>query len=126
LEATVEAFNVNARLGQDPEFKRGASAYNRDQGDPDVGPNATLAPIATGPYFAVKVVPGSFGSFAGIRTDSSARALDANDQPIPGLHVVGGDMASIMGGHYPAGGINLGPAMTFGFIAGSALAKPGL
>jgi hypothetical protein len=23
-----------------------------------------------------------------------------------------------MGGHYPSGGINLGPAMTFGFVAG--------
>jgi hypothetical protein len=33
-------------------------------------------------------------------------------------------MGSIMGGHYPAGCINLGPAMTFGFIAGLALAKP--
>jgi hypothetical protein len=27
-------------------------------------------------------------------------------------------MASVMGGTYPAGGINLGPAMTFGYLVG--------
>jgi hypothetical protein len=31
-------------------------------------------------------------------------------------------MASIMGGNYPGGGITLGPAMTFGYIAGRHLA----
>jgi succinate dehydrogenase/fumarate reductase flavoprotein subunit len=123
LEATVEAFNVIARIGTDPDFNRGASLYNRYQGDPDVAPSPTLGPIENGPYFAMKVVPGSFGSFAGIRTDAAARALNANDTPIPGLYVVGSDMASIMGGHYPAGGINLGPAMTFGFIAGCDIAE---
>ena len=44
--------------------------------------------------------------------------LRASDGPIPGLYAAGTDMASVMGGHYPAGGINLGPAMTFGYIAG--------
>lgn len=122
LETTVATFNTHARNGQDPDFSRGASAYNRYQGDPDVGPNPTLGPIVASPFFAVKVLPGSFGSFAGIKTDGAARALDAPDSPIPGLHVVGADMASIMGGHYPAGGINLGPAMTFGYIAGKTLA----
>ena len=28
-----------------------------------------------------------------------------------------GALSSMMGGHYPSGGITLGPAMTFGFIA---------
>ena len=28
------------------------------------------------------------------------------------------DRFDVMGGHYPAGGINLGPAMTLGFVAG--------
>jgi hypothetical protein len=32
-------------------------------------------------------------------------------------------MASVFGGHYPAGGINLDPAMTFGFIAGRDAAE---
>lgn len=31
-------------------------------------------------------------------------------------------MSSIMNGRYPSGGIPLGPAMTFGDIAGRALA----
>ncbi len=79
----------------------------------DVSPNPTLGTIVNRPYYAVKVVPGSFGNFAGIRTDAAARAIDANPTPIPDLYVVGRDMASIMGGHYPAGGINLGPAITF-------------
>jgi len=32
-------------------------------------------------------------------------------------------MNSIMGGHYPSGGITLGPAMTFGFLAAETIAK---
>jgi succinate dehydrogenase/fumarate reductase flavoprotein subunit len=41
---------------------------------------------------------------------------------VPGLYAVGNDQASVMAGHYPAGGITLGPAMTFGYIAGLDLA----
>ena len=43
--------------------------------------------------------------------------LDHADAPVPGLYVVGNDQASVMGGHYPAGGTNIGPAMAFGFLA---------
>jgi succinate dehydrogenase/fumarate reductase flavoprotein subunit len=44
--------------------------------------------------------------------------LTKDSHPIAGLYAVGTDMASVMGGCYPSGGINLGPAMTFGYIAG--------
>ena len=66
----------------------------------------------------MKVLPGSFGTFAGLQTNGSAQVLDRAGRPIAGLYAVGTDMASIMGGFYPSGGINLGPAMTFGYIAG--------
>jgi predicted oxidoreductase len=69
------------------------------------------------------MVIGDLGTYAGIRTDENARALDASGQPIPGLYAAGNDMASIMGGNYPGAGITLGPALTFGYIAGRHLAS---
>jgi succinate dehydrogenase/fumarate reductase flavoprotein subunit len=42
--------------------------------------------------------------------------------PIDGLYVAGNDMHSVMGGEYPAPGITLGPALTFGWVAGMHLA----
>lgn len=123
LEATVSAFNSDARLGVDQAFGRGTTPYMRLQGDASVQPNPCLAPIDKPPYYAVRVVPGSFGTFAGLRTDGQARVLDKDGQPVPGLYAAGTDMASVMGGHYPAGGINLGPALTFGFVAGCHAAR---
>ncbi|MFM2056929.1 MAG: hypothetical protein RLY71_1314 [Pseudomonadota bacterium] len=115
---TLERYNAAARQGEDPDFGRGATRYNRVQGDASVSPNPCVAPIEHGPYYAVRIVPGSLGTFAGLRTDASARVLDAAGQPLPGLYACGNDMSSVMGGRYPSGGITLGPAMTFGFIAG--------
>ena len=122
LAETVARFNAGAAQGLDPEFHRGASLYNRVQGDAGHAPNPSLAPLAQGPFYAVRIVPGSLGTFAGLSTDARARVLDAAGAPIPGLFAVGNDMASVMGGHYPAGGITLGPGMTFGYIAGRTLA----
>jgi succinate dehydrogenase/fumarate reductase flavoprotein subunit len=125
LATTVAEFNRHARVGEDPEFGRGTTAFNRGSGDPEHAPNPSLAPIERPPFYAVKVLPGSFGTFAGLRTDPQSRVLDADGAPIPGLYAAGSDQANVMGGHYPAGGINIGPAMTFGYIAGRHAAGTG-
>ncbi|BAU96979.1 FAD-binding dehydrogenase [Corynebacterium suranareeae] len=123
LRNTITEFNENARRGEDPEFGRGSTPFNRYGGDPKIGPNPSLAPIEKGPFYAVKVVPGSFGTFDGIKADGKSRVLRDDDTVIDGLYTAGNDRASIMGGFYPAGGINLGPALTFGYIAGKELAN---
>ena len=122
LEATIAAFNKTAADGQDPAFGKGSRAYNRYQGDALHGPNPCIAPIKDGPFYAIKMVIGDLGTYAGIKTDAHARALDADGQPIAGLYAAGNDMASIMGGNYPGAGITLGPALTFGYIAGKHIA----
>ncbi len=124
LVATVAEFNQGAERGEDPRFGRGASAYNRYLGDREHQPNPCVAPIADGPFYAIRLTIGDLGTFSGIRTDGAARALDEAGQPIPGLYAVGNDSTSIMGGNYPGAGITLGPALTFGFIAGEQLAAP--
>jgi succinate dehydrogenase/fumarate reductase flavoprotein subunit len=122
LEQTVAEFNRHAKLGEDPDFHRGVSAFNRASGDPEHQPNPSLAPLDKGPYYAIKVLPGSFGTFFGLRADADARVLDEAGDPVPGLYVAGSDQANVMGGHYPSGGINIGPAMTFGYIAARKIA----
>ena len=125
LQATIEGFNETPREGRDPAFGKGSRAYNRYQGDALHGPNPCIAPVEHGPFYAIKMVIGDLGTYAGIRTDAHARALDAEGRPITGLYAAGNDMASIMGGNYPGAGITLGPALTFGYIAGKHIAGEG-
>lgn len=122
LQATVSRYNVYAAQGQDPDFGKGGTAYNRYLGDPDHQPNPCLAPLADGPCYAVRVYPGDIGTASGIAANGNAQALDAAGAPIAGLYVAGNDMQSVMGGAYPAPGITLGPALTFGWVAGQHLA----
>ena len=122
FEAQVAAYNRDAKSGTDPNFGKGSTAYNRFYGDADITPNPCLAPLVQPPFYAVKVVVGDLGTYAGIVTNGNAQALDHNHKIIPGLYAAGNDMASIMGGNYPGPGITLGPAMTFGWIAGRHLA----
>lgn len=122
LKSAIAEFNKHAAHGKDPVFGRGETNYNCKMGDMSHQPNGALGVIGQGPYFAIKMVPGSFGTFMGIQTDEHANAIDKDGKPIPGLYSVGVDMESIFKGFYPTGGVNLGPALTFGYIVGSELA----
>ncbi|MGF6820621.1 succinate dehydrogenase/fumarate reductase flavoprotein subunit [Paraburkholderia atlantica] len=122
LEMTVHAYNRDAERGEDPAFHRGRTSFNRYLADPDHKPNPCVAPIATGPFYAVKVVMGDLGTFDGLKTSVTGEVLRADGSEIEGLYAVGNDRRSVMGGNYPGAGITHGPNMTFGFVTGNAIA----
>ncbi|MGE4482262.1 FAD-dependent oxidoreductase [Acidocella sp.] len=122
LEQTIARYNEGARNGQDPEFKRGGTAFNRYLGDPEHRPNPNIAPLRHGPFYALKLVMGDLGTFDGLKTTVEGQVMNKDGIPIPGLYAAGNDQASMMGGNYPGAGITLGPIMTFGYITGRHLA----
>jgi 3-oxosteroid 1-dehydrogenase len=117
LAETVQRFNGFARSGEDEDFGRGDSAYDRYYGDPRCRPNPNLAPLDLAPFYAIKIVPGDLGTKGGLRTDERARVLRQDGSPIPGLYAAGNASATVMGHSYAGAGATIGPAMTFGYIA---------
>lgn len=122
LEATVARFNQFAQAGEDPDFGRGQNIYDHSQGDPDHKPNPNLAPLEQGPFFALRIVAGDIGTFAGLRTNGLAQVLGPDDAPIPGLYAAGNDALGVASGAYPGAGGTLGPGMTLGYIAALEMA----
>jgi 3-oxosteroid 1-dehydrogenase len=117
LAETVETFNEYARTGKDLAFQRGETIQDCYYSVKATGPNKSLAPLDTPPFYAVKVYPGDLGTKGGFRTDTHARVLTKDDRAIPGLFAAGNCSASVMGRTYPGAGATIGPAMTFGLLA---------
>jgi FAD binding domain len=118
LESTITNMNRYAETGDDPEFKRGETAYHRINGDAThTGANPNLGPIKTGPFYAVRLVPGDIGASTGLVTDEWAQVLGADNSPVGRFYAVGNEMQSIMGGTYPGPGITIGPGLTFAYRA---------
>ena len=118
LQATVERFNSMAQQGVDTDFDRGTTEYQRANGDATwPGPNPCLGALKEGPFYAIALYPGDIGAATGLVTNTHAQVLNAHSKVIPGLYACGNDMHSIMGGVYPAPGITIGPAITFGYLA---------
>lgn len=124
LTETVKTFNGYASDGKDPDYHRGDDTYSAGLGGGQ-GLNPALSPIETGPFYALELRPGDFGSLAGLKINANAQVMDSQGTAIEGLYAVGTNANSIFGGTYPTGGANIGPAMTFGFIAANHIAGVG-
>lgn len=123
LAATLVHYNRSARHGEDPVFGKGSTEYNRYLGDPANKPNPCIAAIERAPFYGLPLYVGDIGTCFGLETDEFGRVLDDRQMPISGLFACGNDMNSVMKGEYPAAGITLGPALTFGYIVGRFLAS---
>jgi 3-oxosteroid 1-dehydrogenase len=122
LVATAERYNQLARSGHDDDFQRGDSAYDQYYGNPDY-PNPNLGEVAEPPFYAFRLVPGDLGTKGGLLTDENGRVLRDDGSVIPGLYATGNASASVMGHDYAGPGATIGPAMTFGWVAGRDIAE---
>ncbi len=124
LTQTVSRFNMHAKSGVDPDFERGSAAYDHFYGDRSrEGTAVTLGEVDRAPFYAVEIRMGLLGTNGGARTDGFARILGHDGQPIAGLYGAGNAIACPTGGIYAGAGGTLGPALTFGYIAGRTAAR---
>ena len=118
LETTVDRWNANVAAGEDPDFQRGTLRFETHMSGVGPSPSLVLAPVATPPFYAVELRNGTIGTNGGMLVDREGRVRSNRDGVIPGLYAAGNASASVFGPAYPGGGATLGPAMTFGYLAG--------
>ncbi|MCK8645573.1 3-ketosteroid-delta-1-dehydrogenase [Mycobacterium colombiense] len=115
--ATMLRFNESACAGQDPDFGRGRSAYDRYYGDPTITPNPNLRPLRKGPFYAVRMVLSDLGTCGGLKADERARVLREDGTAIPGLYAIGNTAANAFGTTYPGAGATIAQGLVYGYIA---------
>lgn len=114
---TMARFNESACAGEDPDFGRGRSAYDRYYGDPTITPNPNLRPLVKGPFYAVKMVLSDLGTCGGLKADERARVLREDGSAIAGLYAIGNTAANAFGTTYPGAGATIAQGLVYGYIA---------
>ena len=109
LAQTVEAYNEMCDNGEDTEFYK---------------PAYFLSPVKEPPFYAFEYIPSAWGTNGGVKVDSCLRALDAENNAIPGLYVAGVDTGSMYTvPYYTNPGASVGNAMGSGWAVAEQIAK---
>jgi 3-oxosteroid 1-dehydrogenase len=118
LKATVERFNGWSKEGVDRDFHRGETAWERYYTK-----DRALETVEKAPFFAAPFLYASLGTKGGARTDRDCQVLRSDKSVIGGLYCAGIAMASPIGTRAVGAGTTIGPCLTFGYIAGKAIAR---
>ena len=103
LPQTVKTYNEYCAAGKDDDFGK---------------PAWFLFPVEQGPFYAFEYVPSAWGTNGGVKVDSHLRALDSDNQFIPGLYVAGVDAGSMYSSpYYDNEGSSVGLAVGSGVLA---------
>ena len=108
LVETVAAYNGFCEAGEDAEFYKKAHF---------------LTPVAQPPFYAFEYVPSAWGTNGGVKVDSCLRAVDAENNAIPGLYVAGVDTGSMYTQpYYTNPGASVGNAIGSGWAVAEQIA----
>ena len=103
LPEAVAKYNEYCDAGVDEEFGKNKWYLNK---------------VDQGPFYAVQCEPSAWSTFGGVRTDDQCRALNIDNQPIPGIYVVGTDNGSLYySPYYDVAGACYGFCIDSGYIA---------
>ncbi|CAN0378721.1 unnamed protein product [Phaeothamnion confervicola] len=118
LRATVDRFNGWSKEGIDRDFHRGESVWERYYTK-----DKALGTVEVGPFYAAPFLYVSLGTKGGPRTNRHGEVLRPDHSVIGGLYCAGIAMASPIGTRAVGAGTTIGPCLTFGYIAGKAIAR---
>lgn len=108
LEGMAERYNADVAAGQDNAFFK----------------KATMAPIKTGPFYAVEIRPAILcWTGTGLRINADTAVMNKADKPIRGLYAAGETVGNLHGDVYIGGGGSYGPCLVFGKLAGENAAQ---
>ena len=112
FEETFVRYNEYCRKGHDDEFGKRKEL---------------LIPLDKPPYIARKIGAALLTVVGGVKVDEKFRALDEDNEPVPGLYVLGNTMAGRYGVDYPMllPGNSTGTGLTYGYLLGRAFGAEG-